>query len=219
MRIQVLSIGMLLTLTPLVQAFGQTSGTVPQAEGVPYADYALSALSSGDRITLDTLNSSTGNNMTVANFESYIEHNLAPYDLRRVLLDIGWQNYTAGTIPREDWVNNWLTACDVMGIQNVIYVGQLTTDGVDSPWIMSVIAMDPSAQTYSSNGSAAAFVSYDSPDVLVFLEKDLSRLYSYYGSYPNWIGIGTGSSANDPYYTSGSFSPVWDTLTCLFPAS
>jgi len=207
MKVLVLSVGTLLMLTPLVQALGQTSGTVPQVEGVPYSDYGLSALSSGDGITANTLGSSTGNNLTVAGLEGYIEHNLAPYDIRQVLLDIGWQNYAAGTIPREDWVNNWLTACDVMGIQNVIYVGQLTTDGVGSPWIMSVISMDPSAQTYSSKGSAVAFISYDSPDVLVFLEKDLSTLYSYYGSYPSWIGIGTGSSANDPYYTSGHLFP------------
>lgn len=203
MTVQILGVGMLLILTPFLQTLGQTSPLVTQSGAVPYADYGLSALNSSDRITLSVLRSSTGNNLTVASFENFIGRNLLPYDLRRVLLDIGWQNYTVGAIPRQDWVDNWLTACDIMGIQNVLYVGQLTTDGVGSPWIRSVIAMDPTAETYSSNGSAVAFISYDNPDVSTFLENDLSTIDSYYGSHASWVGIGTGSSANDPYYVLG----------------
>lgn len=186
----------------------QSSKALPQSNDATYSSYALSALNPTDRITLRLLTSSTGNNITVASLESYIKSNLVPYDIREVLLDIGWQNYAVGTIPYEDWVNNWLTACDVMGIRNVLYVGQLTTSGVGSQWIGSVIAMDPTAQTYSSNGSAVAFVSYDDSDVAIFLEKDLSMIYSYYGPHSSWIGIGTGSSANDPYYQSGELFPV-----------
>ena len=107
----------------------------------------------------------------------------------------------------EAWVNNWLSACDAMGVQNVLYAGQLTTDGVGSPWVKSVIALDPSTQTYAKNGSAVPYLSYDNPDVSLFLEKDLATLYSYYGSHASWVGIGTGSSPNDPYYPNGGTFP------------
>ena len=209
-RLKVVAAVLLLFLLVPMQVISeasQSSRALPQSSDATYSAYALSALNPTDRITLELLKSSTGNNITVAGFESYIESNLAPYDIRKVLLDIGWQNYAVGTIPYEDWVNNWLTACDVMGIQNVLYVGQLTAGGVGSPWIRSVVAMDLPTQTYSSNGSAVAFVSYDNPDVAIFLEKDLSIIYSYYGPHISWIGIGTGSSANDPYYQSGELFP------------
>lgn len=206
-RAFVLLAGTLLVLNACIQAFGQASGALPPLKGVPYSDYGLSALGSGDRVTLSLLESWTANNLTVGSFEKYIGLNLAPYDLRRVLLDIDWQNQSVGAIQRETWVDKWLTACDVMGIQNIFYVGQLTTDGVGSPWIKSAIAMNPSIQTFSSNGSAVSFVSYDSPDVSVFLEKDLATLYSFYGSHASWVGIGKGSSANDPYYQPGQLFP------------
>ncbi len=209
-RLKVVATLLLLFLLVPIQVTSnasQSSRALSQSSAATYSSYALSALNPTDRITLGLLKSSTGNSITVASYESYIENNLAPYDIRKVLLNIGWGNYSVGTMPDEDWVSNWLTACDVMGIQNVLYVGQLTTSGVGSPWIKSVIAMDPTTQTYSSNGSAVAFVSYNNPDVALFLEKDLSIIYSYYGSHPSWIGIGTGSSGNDPYYQSGQLFP------------
>jgi len=185
---------------------GQTSSQA-QTSAVPYSDYAFSALNSSERITLALLTSDTHDNLTVAGLEGYISQNLIPYDIRRVLLDIGWQNYAVGTVTPEAWVNNWFTACDAMGIQNVLYVGQLTTYGVNSPWVRSAISQDPSVQTYAANGTAVPFLSYDNPDVAIFLEKDLALLQSYYGSHPSWIGIGTGSSADDPYFPSGQSFP------------
>ena len=148
-----------------------------------------------------------GGNLTIAVLENYIEHYLTPFDIRRVLLDIGWQNYTLGTIPNEEWVSNWLSACDLTGVQNVIYVGQLTNEGVGSPWIRSVISLDRTIQTYAANGSAVSFVSYDSPNVAVYLEKDVSLIYSYYGGHTSWMGIGTGSTQDDPYYEAGQLFP------------
>jgi len=174
---------------------------------VPYSDYAFSALNSSERITLALLTSSTHGNLTVSGLESYISQSLIPYDIRRVLLDIGWQNYPVGDVPQETWVNNWLTASDALGIQDVFYVGQLTTEGVGSTWVRSAIALDPSIQTYATNGTAVPYLSYDSPDVSIFLEKDLESLQSYYGSHPSWVGIGTGSSENDPYYQPGQSIP------------
>jgi hypothetical protein len=184
-----------------------TNSAESAAASVPYADYGLSALNASDRITLSSLSAETGGNLSLPSIESYINHNLVAYDIRRVLLDIGWQNYSVGTIPYEAWVNSWLTASDALGIQNVVYVGQLTDQGVGSPWVNSVIAADPAAQTYSANGSAVAYVSYDDPDIATFLEKDLSLIYSYYGSHPSWVGIGTGSSPNDPYYPTSQAVP------------
>ncbi|MDA4123004.1 MAG: hypothetical protein OK456_07490 [Thaumarchaeota archaeon] len=206
-KVRVLAIGLLLTLTPFVQVFGQGSGATASSTTVPYSDYGLSVLSSADRITMDSLKTSTGDNLTIAGFEGYIKQNLTAFDIRMVLLDIGWENYTVGTIPDEIWVIDWLTACDVMGVQNVIYLAQLTTQGIGSPWKRSLLTVDPAAQTYFANGTAAEYVSYDNPDVSNFLEKDLAIVYSYYGSYPSWIGIGTGSSAVDPYYMTAQSIP------------
>jgi hypothetical protein len=181
----------------------------PTTSAAPrYVDYALASLNSSDPLTQRTLASFTGGNMTLSGFEDFIRSQYLPYGIRQVLLDIGWQNYSVNSIPYETWVNTWLEASDAMGIQNVIYTGQLTSAGVRSGWISSLLQLDPSAQTYYANGTAAAFVSYDDPDVALFLERDLSTIYSYYGNHTSWVGIGTGTPGNDPYQSSTQFMPL-----------
>lgn len=173
-----------------------------------YADYALASLNSSAPLTQSTLSALTSGNMTLSSFEKVMQSQYLPYGTRQILLDIGWQNYSVGLIPYEPWVNVWLTASDVMGIQDVIYTGQLTSAGVGSPWVHSLLQLDTSAQTHYINGTAAAFVSYDNPDVAAFLESDLSIIYSYYGNHTSWVGIGTGAPSDDPYQSSTQVMPL-----------
>jgi len=121
-----------------------------------------------------------------------IQNYLLTYNIRQVLLDIGWSNYKVGNPPYEKWVDDWLAACDQLKVNNIFYLGQFTASGVGSPWVESLIQQDPITQTFSSNGQPAQYVSVDNPDVAAALEKDLTVLYSYYGSHGSWTGIGTG---------------------------
>jgi hypothetical protein len=185
------------------------SSQVPlQPGGQQYQAYGLSAFGMNDRISFQLLQKSTGNNLSVNNLEQYIKENLLAFDLRRVLLDIGWENYTVGSISYETWVDNWFSACDSLGVGNVLFVSQLTKVGIGSPWITSLIERDVSAQTFSPDGTPALYVSPDNPDVVRQLERELAMLYSYYGQHLSWIGIGTGSSDLDPYFSSNSSMPV-----------
>lgn len=142
--------------------------------------------------------------MTLDSFEKFIQNNLIAYNIRRVLLDIGWQNYSFGTIGYQRWVDDWMEACDDLGVQVVIFVGQLTPLGIGSRWVESVIASDPTTQTYYSNGTAAKFISYDNRDVAKFFVSDIARIYSFYGKHPSWVGIGTGYGLHDPYFNQNS---------------
>ena len=196
---------LLLVPSPFVSiAQAQTS----TANTSQYADHGFAALAAGDRVTLNYLESLTGGNQSVGAFEQVIQSVFLPLNVREVLLDIGWQNFTAGSPPYQAWVNNWFTASDVMGISNVLYVGQLTTEGFGSPWVDSLIIKDPSVATYYANGTRAAFISLDNPEVARYIEIDLGKLYSYYGTHPSWVGIGTGSSTSNPYYSAGGSVPL-----------
>ena len=113
-----------------------------------------------------------------------------------------------GTPPYQTWVNNWFVASDVMGLSNVLYVGSSPQEGFGSPWVNSLIGIDPTVATYYSNGTRAAYVSLDNPEVARYLESDLTMLYSYYGTYPSWVGLGTGSSQSNPYYALGGSVPI-----------
>lgn len=184
--------------------------TLPTSTGdyYPYPDYALSSLNTGSKITLGLLNSLTSGSSSVAAYERVIQQTLLPLNIRQVLLDISWQNYSIGQIPFEQWVSNWLTACNLLGVNNIFYVGQLTNSGVGSPWIDSLISTDRGTQTYNQNGQPLNYVSVDNPDVATALEKDLAVLNTYYGSDQSWVGIGTGYPSNDPYYSTNSSMPV-----------
>src|SRR5208283_1946817 len=89
-----------------------------------YADHGFATLGAGDRVTLSSLEALTGGSVSVSSFEQVIQKVFVPQDVREVLLDIGWQNFTAGSPPYQTWVNNWFVASDVMGLSNVLYVGQ-----------------------------------------------------------------------------------------------
>lgn len=196
-------------LTGQVGAVPLASGqTVAPTSKPQYQGYGLSAFGVNDSVSLFLLEKSTGGDLSVAGLESYIRTNLLSYDVRQVLLDIGWQNYTKGHLQNETWVNNWLTACDSLGVGNVLFVSQLTAEGIGSPWVTSLIASDPAAQTFYSDGAPAPYVSLSSPDVVTQLEHDLATLYSYYGRHTSWIGIGTGSTPQDPYYSQNSSMPT-----------
>jgi hypothetical protein len=181
---------------------------VNTASSSQYIDHGFAALASGDRVTLSYLEASTGGNLSVGAFEKVIQGVFLPLNVREVLLDIGWQNFTVGATPYQAWVNNWFTASDVMGISNVLYVGQLTTGGIGSPWVDSLISKDPTVATYYSNGTRAPFVSLDNPEVARYLEVDLGVLFSYYGTHPSWVGLSTGSSQSNPYYANGGSMPT-----------
>lgn len=185
-----------------------SSNSAANAPSFPYADNALSLLNPSDRLTLQSLEKLSNGSQSVSTFEKVIQDYFLTLNIRRVLLDIGWQNYTVGTVPYEQWVDNWLTACDYLGVQNIFYVGQFTSGGIGSPWVTSLIAKDPTVQTYYSNGQSAPFIDLSSPDVALQMEEDLSALYSYYGNQSSWVGIGTGSGANNPYFSSNSTVPM-----------
>ncbi len=178
------------------------------ANSSQYADHGFAALAADDRVTLSSLEALTGGSVSVSAFEQVIQKVFLSLNVREVLLDIGWQNFTAGSPPYQTWVNNWFTASDVMGLSNVLYVGQLTSAGFGSPWVNSLISIDSTVGTYYSNGTRAAFVSLDNPEVARYLESDLTILYSYYGMYPSWVGLGTGSSQSNPYYAQGGSVPI-----------
>lgn len=184
------------------------SGATPSPALGAYADYAFSLLSSGSRVTLGALQRITSNDTSVASLEDLIQADLLQYNVRQVLLDIGWQNYTVGHIPYEQWVDNWLTASDVLGVQNLLYVSPLTSGAIGSPWVMSAIKTDSSIQTYYPNGTAADYISPDNSDVASLLESDLAIIYSYYGNHTSLAGLSTGASADDPYYGSNSTMPI-----------
>ena len=130
-----------------------------------YQDRAISLDSSQSRVTLGLLNYFTGGQQSVAAYEGAINKYFLPLNVRQVLLDIGWENYPVGNIPNETWISNWLSASDTLGIRNLFYLGQFTTSGIGSPWIMSLIQSDPSTQTYYSNGQPANYISFDNPQV------------------------------------------------------
>ena len=173
-----------------------------------YPDYALSSLNTNSTVSLSLLNSLTGGSSSIASYENVIQQIFLPINIRQVMLDISWENYSIGTIPYEQWVNNWLTACDILGVNNVFYVSQLTDAGIGSPWVNSLIKADPSTQTFNTQGLPVNFVSFDNPDVVTVIEKDLVILNSYYGDHQSWVGIGTGYPGNNPYYASNSAMPV-----------
>jgi hypothetical protein len=196
---------LLLVANPFVSAVQGSTNTANSSE---YTDHGFAALAAGDKVTLESLTAMTGGNLSVAAFESIIQDVFLPLNVREVLLDIGWQNFTAGSPPHQAWVDNWFTASDVMGINNVLYVGQLTKQGFGSPWVNGLINEDPSVATDYPNGTRAAFVSLDNPEVTRYIESDLAILYSYYGKYPSWVGLGTGSSQSNPYYEAGGAMPI-----------
>ncbi|MGI0084580.1 MAG: hypothetical protein ACREBQ_05815, partial [Nitrososphaerales archaeon] len=172
-----------------------------------YLDRAIALTSSQDRVTLDFLNSLTGGQQSVAAYEGAISRFFLPQNIREVLLDFGWQNYTAGNVPNEQWVSNWLSASDLLGMRNLFYLDQFTTSGIGSPWIMSLIQSNPTTQTYYSNGKPAEYVSFDNPAVAKAVESDLTTLYSYYGNHISWVGLGTGSTRDNPYYAGNGALP------------
>lgn len=174
----------------------------------PFLNHGIELMNSSDRITLAWLDGTTHGNLTLPAFEKVIQSSLLTLGVRKVLLDVGWQNYTFGAIQEQQWVGNWLSACDALGVQNLLYLGQLTQGGYGSTWAKSLIAADPSAQTYFSDGTASPFISVDNPDVAKAIEVDLGMLYSYYGSHASWVGLGTGYPRSDPYFHNGSTMPI-----------
>src|SRR5208337_3152028 len=153
---------LLLVPSPFV-SIAQAQATT--ADPSQYVDHGFAALAAGDRVTLSSLEAWTGGNLSVGALEQVIQNVFLPLNVREVLLDIGWQNFTVGVLPYKAWVNDWFTASDVMGISNVLYVGQLTSEGFGSPWVNSLISKDPTVATYYANGTRADFVSLDNPEV------------------------------------------------------
>ncbi len=194
---------------PLLAAAQPRSPTLSsyESKAVSYPDHGFAALAADDSVTLGSLEAETGGNLTVGAFEGVLQRLYLPLNVREVLLDIGWEGFTAGSPPYQPWVDAWLSACDAMGVRNVLFVDQLTTAGFDSPWIKSLIVKVPTAATYYGNGTRAGFVSLDNPEVARYVKNDLSILYSYYGSHPSWVGLGTGASQNDPYYAAAESVP------------
>jgi len=177
------------------------------SSGIP-PTYGISELSPSNAINQSVLFSATRGDPSVSALEGFIEQKLLPFDIRLVLLDIGWQNYKVGEVPYEQWVNNWLTACDSLGVGNVLSIPQLTTLGINSTWVDSLLAIDPSARTFDALGRPINFFSFDNPDVTTYLESDLSLLLSYYGNHTSWIGLGAGVPYSNPYYQGSSEVPV-----------
>ena len=192
----------------LLLIFSQQSGTVASSNiqsssaSTSYADHGFALLNKQDIVSITWLNSMTAGIQSVQAYEQLIATKLIPSNIRMVLLDIGWQNYTVGKIQYEQWVANWLTASDIEGIQNVFFLSQLTQEGVGSNWIMSLIHSDPYTQTAYSNGTMANYVSYDNPDVATAVDSDLSILYSFYGVHQSWVGIGTGTVPDSYNFTA-----------------
>ena len=199
---------LLLILDSSFLVSSSASGATPPPALGAYADHAFSLLSSESRVALGALQKATSNDTSVASLEGLIQAELLQYGVRQVLLDIGWQNYTVGHIPYEQWVDNWLTASDVLGVQNLLYVSPLTSGAIGSPWVMSAIKTDPSIQTYYPNDTAANYISPDNSDVARLLESDLATIYSYYESHTSLAGLSTGASDEDPYYGSNSTVPI-----------
>ncbi|MGH9918569.1 MAG: hypothetical protein ACRD6W_06855, partial [Nitrososphaerales archaeon] len=182
--------------------------TAPRTSDSAFIDHGIELMDPQDRITLSWLSGQTNGALTVPAFEKVIQSSLLAIGVRQVLLDIGWQNYTVGAVQEQPWVNNWLTACDALGVQNLFYLGQLAQEGYDSTWAKSLIATDPATQTYFTNGDAAPFVSLDNPDVAKAIEVDLQTLYSYYGGHASWVGLGTGYPQSNPYFPANSTLPI-----------
>ncbi|MDG6994398.1 MAG: hypothetical protein JRN52_00630 [Nitrososphaerota archaeon] len=191
------------------QQFVSTTTDASQNEygSQTYINYGLAVLNNQNVVSLAWLNSMTGGVQSVQAYEHVILASLLPLNIRMVLLNIGWQNYSVGAIPYEQWVANWLTASDNYGIENVFFLSQFTQEGIGSRWIMSLIQSDPYTRTAYPNGTLAKYVSYDNPDVASAVDTDLSIMYSYYGTHPSWVGIGTGT-VPDPYNFTSSSLPT-----------
>lgn len=196
--VSLITIALLLLLLSSQQFGTNVAATNQPISSNAFVDHGIAAMNNQDIVSLGMLNSMTGGSQSVMSYEQVIVSQLIPSNVRIVLLDIGWQNYSVGEVPFEQWVANWLSASASEGIQNVFFVSQLTLDGVGSKWIDSLVKSDPYTQTSYANGTLADYISYDNPDVATALESDLSILYSYYGSYSSWVGIGTGT-VNDAY--------------------
>ena len=96
----------------MLQLFGDNS-----AVGNAYGDYGIATLNSEARVTLSYLNSLTSDNQSVIAYKQVIQDQFIAYNIRQVLLDIGWQNFTVGDMPYQQWVANWLAASDALGVK------------------------------------------------------------------------------------------------------
>jgi len=195
---------LLILSSSVISQSSQTFSFAQPVKGTETPSYTFSELSPTQAINLSVLVSATGNDLSVSAFQKFIQNELLPFNIHVVLLDIGWQNYPVGKIPYMTWVNNWLTACDDEDIGNVLFVPQLTTLGINSTWVDSLLTLDPSVRTYNSQGQPLNYFSFDNPDVTYYLENDLSLLDSYYGNHTSWVGLSAGIPYSNPYYPAGS---------------
>ena len=153
---KLITVGILVLFLIVISSFATVVSAqgplATQSNSGQYGNHSISALNTNYIIDQSILNSSTQGQMTVQAFQQFIIQNLLQFNIRTVLLDIGWQNYAVGTIPLELWVNNWLTACDILGVKNVILLGQLTNSGIGSAWVNSLLQKDPGTMNYFPNG-------------------------------------------------------------------
>ncbi|MEM3638088.1 MAG: hypothetical protein QXE12_05345 [Conexivisphaerales archaeon] len=190
-----------------VDLFSARANSYNNGTGVWGSTYSIALMGTDNAINQTLLRTLTHGNMTVQSFEQVIEDYLLPNDIKQVLLDIGWQDFNYNNIPYQAWVDDWLTACDYMGIQNLIFVAPLTPLGIDSTWVNSFLNSDPSARTFYSNGTLAPYFSPDNNDVLFALERNVHVLYNYYGRHTSWIGLSIGDQS-DPYYLQNGSLPI-----------
>ena len=194
---------LLTLLLPLpVQAITQANGAAPAAvqlsSSLPHSVYeqGLLRLTRADLVTLVGGEA----NMGVSNFSEVIANDFWPSQTRIVGLDIGWTygaNITS-PIPREKWVDDFLTAADQGGISVAFYLPDWDANVTGQSWWSEVEAKYPLMRTATPSGmsvnqTTAASLVLNSPIIEQQLERDLAQLLHYYGGHDSWVGLISGS--------------------------
>ncbi len=159
------------------------------------------------KVTRSDLLSLVGGNasMNVSRFSNLIETDFWPTQTRIVGLDIGWTDKanTSSPIPRQQWVDDFLTAADENDISVVFHLPNWGTSASGRSWWSDVQAQYAFLHTDSSAGtpvnkSSALSLALNSPIVVDQLKRDLSQMLSYYGEHRSWVGLISDSLTSIP---------------------
>ncbi|HME18501.1 MAG TPA: hypothetical protein VKF15_02050, partial [Nitrososphaerales archaeon] len=144
-------------------------------------------------------------NMNVTGFSRVMADDFWPSQTRIVGLDIGWTQgaNTTSPIPREKWVDDFLTAADASDISVAFYLPDWGANATGQSWWSEVEAKYPFMQTTTASGApanqtTAASLVLNSPIMEYQLEKDLSQLLRYYAGHASWVGLMGDSLTNHP---------------------
>ncbi|MDA4118703.1 MAG: hypothetical protein OK455_10220, partial [Thaumarchaeota archaeon] len=164
--------------------------------------------------TLSQMEGSAG----IAGMEAYINEYFVPVGIHLVFLDPLWNNDANTTTTMvaggyQGVVADWLSLGVKYHINTIFFVKQFGYFFSSPSWDQDFINAYPSAATVNSNGVSVPLVNCSgcttssgwtiaSPLVYRQYEDDLKQMWTWYGQYPSWIGIGEGATGDRNNYGS-----------------